>query len=80
MRLLLVVNSHHEAVELTLPGAGDDLATSRWTLLLDTQFEAPAHGAEHEYAAGEVYTVTARSLLLLKLKLPPEAPLWSEQR
>jgi hypothetical protein len=49
-------------------------------LLLDTQFDLPAHAAENEYAAGDVYAVTARSLLLFKLKLPPEAPLWSEQR
>jgi glycogen operon protein len=78
--LLLVLNSHHETVEFTLPGAGDELATSRWALLLDTQFDLPAHGAENEYTAGDVYAVTARSLLLLKLKVPPEAPLWSEQR
>jgi glycogen operon protein len=75
--MLLVVNSHHEAVPFTLPEAADGTG---WTLLLDTQFEAPAHAAANDYAAGDVYGVTARSLLLLKLKLPPEAPLWSEQR
>ena len=78
--LLLIVNSHHEAVPFTLPPAGDDLAGAPWTLLLDTQFDAPAHTTENEHAAGEVYDVAARSLLLLKLKLPPDAPLWSEQR
>jgi isoamylase len=78
--LLLIENSHHEAVEFTLPAAGDDPEGARWALLLDTQFPQPAHAAENEYAAGDVYTVTARSLLLLKLKLPPEAPVWSEQR
>ena len=78
--LLLIVNSHHDGVDFTLPAAGDDLALARWTLLLDTQFAAPAHTADNEYAAGDVYLVTGRSLLLLKLKLPPEAPLWSEQR
>ena len=62
------------------PAAGDDRALARWSLLLDTQFAEPAHTAENEYAAGDVYAVAARSLLLLKLKLPPEAPLWSEQR
>jgi glycogen operon protein len=78
--LLLIVNSHHECVKFTLPGAGDDRALARWTLLLDTQFAMPAHTADNEYAAGDVYAVTSRSLLLLKLKLPPEARLLSEQR
>ena len=78
--LLFVASAHHEAVPFTLPAAGDDMSHARWELLLDTQFEAPAHAAENVYAAGDVYTVTARSLLLFKLKLPPEAPLWSEQR
>jgi glycogen operon protein len=78
--LLLVANAHHDVVPFTLPAAGDDQALARWTLLLDTQFAEPAHAAVNEYAAGDVYDVTARSLLLLKLKLPPEAPLWSEQR
>ena len=78
--LLLIGNAHHDAVPFTLPAAGDDQAQARWTLLLDTQYESPAHAADNEYAAGDVYTVTARSLLLFKLKLPPEAPLWSEQR
>ncbi len=78
--LLLIPNSFHEDVPFTLPAAGDELAAARWTLLLDTQFSYPAHTADNEYAAGEVYTVAARSLLLLKLKLPPEAAVWSEQR
>ncbi len=78
--MLLVANAHHDVVPFTLPAAGDDQAQARWTLLLDTQFDQPAHAAENEYAAGDVYAVTARSLLLFKLKLPPEAPLWSEQR
>jgi glycogen operon protein len=78
--LLAILNSHHEAVPFTLPAAGDDEALPRWTLVLDTQFEAPAQTAENEYAAGDGYEVAARSLLLLKLELPPEAPLWSEQR
>jgi glycogen operon protein len=78
--MLLIANSHHEEIQFTLPAAGDDSAAARWSLLLDTQFPVPAHTADNEYDAGEVYTVTARSLLLLKLKLPPEAPLWSEQR
>jgi isoamylase len=78
--MLLIANSHHDVVPFTLPGAGDDMARARWSLLLDTQFSQPAHLAENEYSAGDVYAVAARSLLLLKLKLPPDAPLWSEQR
>jgi glycogen operon protein len=78
--MLLIVNSFHEDIAFMLPAAGDELAAARWTLLLDTQFAQPAHTADNEYAAGDVYTVTARSLLLLKLKLSPEALVWSEQR
>jgi glycogen operon protein len=78
--LLLIFNSHHEAVPFTLPASGDDLSSASWTLVLDTQLEAPAPAAENQYPAGDVYEVAARSLLLLKLKLPPEAPLWSDQR
>jgi isoamylase len=77
--MLLIVNSHHEVMPFTLPGAGDDREMG-WALLLDTQFEEPAQAAENDYSAGDVYAVAARSLLLLKLRLPPEAPLWSEQR
>jgi hypothetical protein len=63
-----------------LPAAGDDLARASWTLVFDTQLEAPAQAADNEHSAGDVYEVAARSLSLLKLKLPPEAPLWTEQR
>ena len=78
--MLLIINSHHDDVPFTLPAASDDHELARWALLLDTQFSEPAHTADNEHAAGDSYTVTGRSLLLLKLKLPPEAPLWSEQR
>jgi isoamylase len=78
--MLLIVSSYHDPVSFTLPAAGDDRALARWQLLLDTQFSEPAHTGDNEYGAGDVYSVAARSLLLLKLKLPPEAPLWSEQR
>ena len=78
--LLAILNSHHEAAPFTLPHAGDDSEHALWTLVLDTQFSEPAQTAENDYSAGEIYEVAARSLLLLKLRLPPEAPLWSEQR
>ena len=70
----------NSAVPFTLPGAGDDSANALWTLVLDTQVAEPAQPAEDEHSAGDTRSVAARSLLLLKLKLPPEAPLWSEQR
>jgi glycogen operon protein len=78
--MLLILNSHHEPVSFALPGAGDDSAHALWSLVLDTQYADAAQAAEDEYKAGDAYDVAARSLLLLKLKLPPEAPLWSEQR
>jgi glycogen operon protein len=78
--MLLIVNSHHDVVPFTLPSPGDDRAPTQWALLLDTQYELHADAAENGYAAGDVYTVAPRSLLLLKLRLPPDAPLWSEQR
>jgi glycogen operon protein len=78
--MLLILNSHHEPVSFTLPGAGEDSAHALWTLVLDTQYADAAQAADNEHKAGDAYDVAARSLLLLKLKLPPEAPLWSEQR
>jgi glycogen operon protein len=77
--MLLIVNSHHDVVPFTLPAAGDE-ALAGWTLLLDTQFGESEQAAVTEYSAGDAYDATARSLILFKLKLPPEAPLWSEQR
>jgi isoamylase len=78
--LLAILNAHHDVVPFTLPVAGDEDSLARWTLVLDTQFADPAQSVENDYSTGEVYEVAARSLLLLKLKLRPEAPLWSEQR
>ena len=78
--LLAILNAHHEVMPFTLPAVGDEDSLARWTLVLDTQFAEPAQSAENDYSTGEVYEVAARSLLLLKLKLRPEAPLWSEQR
>jgi len=78
--LLAILNAHHDVVPFTLPAAGDEESLARWTLVLDTQFAEPAQSAENDYPSGDVYEVAARSLLLLKLRLRPEAPLWSEQR
>jgi glycogen operon protein len=60
--LLLILNAHYDLVNLTLPGhAGDE----RWRLLIDTNVEGKL--AKTEYAKGDVYGVTGRSLLLFQL-------------
>jgi isoamylase len=61
--LLLILNAHHDVVNFTLPGhAGDE----RWTLLVDTNVEGKL--ARTAFAKGDVYAVTARSLLLFQLQ------------
>jgi isoamylase len=61
--LLLILNAHHDVVNFTLPGhAGDE----RWTLLVDTNVESKL--AKTAFAKGDVYAVTARSLLLFQLQ------------
>jgi len=60
--LLLVLNAHHDVVNFTLPGhAGDE----RWRLLIDTNVEDKL--AKTAFAKDDVYSVTARSLLLFQL-------------
>jgi isoamylase len=61
--LLLILNAHHDVVNFTMPGhAGDE----RWTLLVDTNVEGKL--ARTAFAKGDVYAVTARSLLLFQLQ------------
>jgi glycogen operon protein len=60
--MLLVLNSHHDLVEFTLPGQPGGQA---WRLLIDTN--VPDNDSEHEFAIGERYGVTGRSLLLFVL-------------
>jgi glycogen operon protein len=57
--MLLILNSHHDLVEFTLPAYPDG---STWQLLLDTNLadEPP----EYRGKSGAAYEVTARSLLL----------------
>ncbi len=64
--LLLIFNGWHDVVEFTLPPhAGDD---QRWTLMIDTNIAEPGAGNEDQkFAFGDVYAVTARSLLLFAL-------------
>ena len=57
--MLLILNSHHDLVEFTLPPYPDG---SNWRLLVDTNLgdEPPTYREE----SGAIYGVTARSLLL----------------
>ena len=66
--MLLVLNAHHEAVPFTLPtDASADDADSVWQLLLNTDAaNDPAAGDEARFRSGEIYLVTARSLLLFE--------------
>ncbi len=65
--LLLIANDHHQATDFTLPhanGGGD------WTCLVDTDtFDAPQRS---KHPAGEIYKVTAQSLVLLVLLNGPD--------
>jgi isoamylase len=61
--LLLVVNSHHDGVNFTLPPVPEG---KDWKCLLDTN-RPDIHGQE-TFEFGSEYTVTARSLLLFELQ------------
>jgi len=61
--LLLVFNAHHDTVNFTLPDVpGPDV----WTCLLDTNM--PVREDLPVFNAGDVYQVTAHSLLLFALE------------
>lgn len=61
--VLLVFNAHHDVVDFTLPNLpGND----RWTCLVDTNL--PVRDELPVFASGDVYQVTARSLLLFSLE------------
>jgi glycogen operon protein len=63
--LLLVINGYHDLVQFTLPEcAGGD----GWALLVDTNTPEAESG---DFATGDVYGVTGRSLLLFQRR--PEA-------
>ena len=60
--MLLVLDAHHDLVHFTLPACpGGD----HWSVVLDTN--APESDTRESFAAGEVYQVTGRSLLLFAL-------------
>lgn len=66
--LLLVVNSHHDGVNFTLPEVPEGL---NWTSLIDTN--QPEISGKDEFEFGSEYTVTPRSLLLFKLQKEDQA-------
>jgi glycogen operon protein len=66
--LLLVVNSHHDGVNFTLPEVPEGL---NWTSLIDTN--QPEISGKDEFEFGSEYTVTPRSLLLFKLQKEEQA-------
>jgi glycogen operon protein len=67
--LLLIVNSHHDVVNFTLP---DIAGGTSWTCLVDTN--RPENEEVRTFPLGEEYTVTARSLLLFELEGAKKGP------
>ncbi|MEZ0604120.1 glycogen debranching protein GlgX [Paraburkholderia sp. IW21] len=66
--LLLVLNAHHDVVNFTLPDIPEG---DQWTCLLDTNM--PVRAELPQFAAGDAYQVTSRSLLLFALEAPSHA-------
>uniref|UniRef100_A0A7C2AUY2 Glycogen debranching enzyme GlgX n=1 Tax=Pseudomonas graminis TaxID=158627 RepID=A0A7C2AUY2_9PSED len=66
--LLLLVNSHHDGVNFTLPEVPEGL---NWTSLIDTN--QPEIDGKDQFEFGSEYTVTPRSLLLFELQKAPQA-------
>ncbi|WP_346830586.1 glycogen debranching protein GlgX [Pseudomonas abietaniphila] len=66
--LLLVVNSHHEGVNFTLPEVPEGV---NWTSLIDTN--QPEIKGKDTFEFGTEYTVTPRSLLLFELQKGDQA-------
>jgi glycogen operon protein len=63
--MLIVLNAFHDMVRFTLPG---DEPRARWLLLIDTNLpELPAQ-RKATFSTGDVYEVTARSLLVFRLE------------
>ena len=61
--MLIVMNSHHDLVEFTLPEVAGG---NQWAREIDTNL--PPTEAQAVCASGEVYGVTGRSLLLFSLR------------
>jgi isoamylase len=61
--LLLVINVHHDLVNFIMPACSEG---EEWTLLIDTNEPDKEEGIKKQ--VGEEYGVTARSLLLFRMK------------
>jgi glycogen operon protein len=59
----MIVNGHFDLVRFTLP---ETVGGTRWSLLIDTNL--PHESTPHVFKTGDVYDVTARSLLLFELQ------------
>ncbi|HTH96959.1 MAG TPA: glycogen debranching protein GlgX [Stellaceae bacterium] len=65
--LLLIVNSYHDLVRFTLPEHAEG---TTWQLVIDTNIEELTKGRP-VFEMGQVYDVTARSLLAFAMKTGP---------
>jgi glycogen operon protein len=63
--MLIVLNAFHDMVRFTLPG---DEPRARWLLLIDTNLTALPAQRKATFSTGDVYEVTARSLLVFRLE------------
>lgn len=66
--MLLIVNSHHDGVNFTLPEVPEGV---NWVSLIDTN--QPEIRGKDKFEFGSEYTVTARSLLLFELHKEDQA-------
>jgi isoamylase len=67
--LLMVVNGYHDLVEFTLP---EQPGGETWSLLINTNIpDLKEH--RQRFNTGDIYGVTARSLLLFGLNVEPQA-------
>jgi len=60
--LLIVFNAHHDVVQFTLPECSGG---RQWSLLIDTNISGKENGS---FTTGEIYQVTARSLIVFTLE------------
>ncbi len=67
--MLVIFNSHHDLVNFTLP---ESAGHATWTLLIDTN--VVEHPGEEEFATGQAYQVTGRSVLVFALDSDEHTP------
>lgn len=61
--ILTIFNAYHDVVRFTLPVSDDN---AQWKLMLDTN-QADAAASTAVFSAGEVYEVTGRSVVMLRM-------------